>query len=203
MAHLLLHLGVTCFVLFVFDQQGGRLLRPQEKVFFIDRKGKSLTHHVRLQQTKASRPKDFLSPTSEAPVAYDLSNQQRLRGGLVTEASFCPADFYRRGFQGPGPRSKGKQDYHAYKSTRLELRHLRCCDNEWPWGCGCECFLSTDRKPGSPVREALWPMPYPALPGVLGPGQPRMKTPACSSDTPPSDLDEAILYTVDWNHWTQ
>ena len=96
--------------MFVFDQQGGRLLRPQEKVFFIDRKGKSLTHHVRLQQTKASRPKDFLSPTSEAPVAYDLSNQQRLRGGLVTEASFCPADFYRRGFQGPGPRSKGKQD---------------------------------------------------------------------------------------------
>lgn len=73
MAHLLLHLGVTCFVLFVFDQQGGRLLRPQEKVFFIDRKGKSLTHHVRLQQTKASRPKDFLSPTSEAPVAYDRS----------------------------------------------------------------------------------------------------------------------------------
>lgn len=108
------------------------------------------------QQTKASpRPKDFLPLSSEAPVPYDLFNQQRLRGKLVTDASSRCVAFYRRDLWGPRPRSRGKQESIMITKTLGWQPGARAVVTMSYHKAVCDCFLPTDRKPCSPVYKAL------------------------------------------------
>lgn len=144
-----------CFVLFRFREARGEAFTSRESV--LCRWEEKEPHSpCQAQQTKASpRPKDFLPPSSEAPVPYDLFNQQRLRGMLVTDASSCCAAFYRRDLWGPRPRSRGKQESTMITKTLGWQPGARAVVTMSYHNTVCYCFLPTDRKPCSPVYKAL------------------------------------------------